>query len=914
MLTLEEIEARREVIGAATDLSALRDGLRRRNRRVQAGCPAVPGVKGMLTADGGVCPTDGGALIFDPYSAARHRCSRCGAEVTGERHEWWWAWHQHLWMGERIAEAASLSVLAGDDAAGRWAADQALTYAARYRDFPNRDNILGPSRLFFSTYLESVWLTNYLAGAFLLRESGQLSGEETDEISGLIEEAAGMIGEFDEGLSNRQTWHNAALAAAAVWFEDEALAQRAIEGPRGLVGHLVDGFGADGLWYEGENYHLFALRGYLIGLEWARLAGADLLEEASARDRLTAALLAPVKSALPDGSFPARCDARFGVSLAQPMYLESWERGLAWLSSDGRGREAASLGDWLRECYSRAAPLAERFDSYLHEAGEAPPARRGRSDLSWWMLSTMDPALPPPGARWAPESVLLEETGLAILRSGGAYSSLECGEHGGGHGHPDRLHLTLHAAGVHWLADPGTGSYVAPDLAWYRSTLAHNAPLLDGRSQAPGDAECEVFDVRGPWGWIRGAFGGLTRTTVLGPGQLIDIVESAGDREATLEVPWHAAGEIEVLSPGRWEPAAIAARFVADAERFIPAEPGAVSWRARSGDRMLHGVFDGGGEVLRASGPGRPGEVASHRFLLRRLAGRYVRLATVLSWEGPVQVHFAGSEIAVEGEDGRSVHRLTSEGWDVQDGSERVALRGARSRRLSAAGLLGHRVGQELWKYTPPAAKVPHLLHPPPLDGSLEGFRGTDPLLLDHEDQYRRTEAPYAGPDTFSAQAHLAWDEGALYLGVEVTQRAPAFRPVGAEPLRLDNDPDLIHADGLQCYLRLPDSPTVGWLVTPDPASQALQVRVITGPASTDEVRGAWRRTGDGYAMTLALSPGRWPPAPGDEPPRFDLLVNEMQSDRLRRAGQLIWTGGGGWAYLRGDRADPERFGILELV
>ena len=279
-----------------------------------------------------------------------------------------------------------------------------------------------------------------------------------------------------------------------------------------------------------------------------------------------------------------------------------------------------------------------------------------------------------------------------------------------------------------------------------------------------------------------------------------------------------------------------------------------------------------------------------------------------------MQARFAGSEIVVEGKDHRVVHRLTSEGWEVQHGSDRVALRGTRSRGVSAAGLLSHRVGQELWKYTPPVARVPHLLQPPALDGTLDGFPRVEPLLLDHDDQYRRTESPYAGPEVFSARAHLAWDESALFLAVEVTRDAPVFRPVDAVPLRLDNEPDLIHADGLQCFLRLQDAPTIGWLLSPDPASSALQIRGIAGPASPEAVRGAWRRTGDGYVVTVALSPGRWPPAPGDDPPRFDLLVNEMQPGRLRRAGQLIWTGGGGWAYLRGDRADPGRFGILELV
>jgi hypothetical protein len=46
----------------------------------------------------------------------------------------------------------------------------------------------------------------------------------------------------------------------------------------------------------------------------------------------------------------------------------------------------------------------------------------------------------------------------------------------------------------------------------------------------------------------------------------------------------------------------------------------------------------------------------------------------------------------------------------------------------------------------------------------------------------------------------------------------------------------------------------------------------------------------------------------------FDLLVNEMLPERERRSGQLVWSGGSGWVWLRGDRQDPSRFGELELA
>src|SRR5207248_2398901 len=128
-------------------------------------------------------------------------------------------------------------------------------------------------------YLESIWICNYVAAGVLLRECGALDDATARGVGQVADEAANLIGEFDEAFSNRQTWNNAALAAIAGWFEDDELARRAIEGPTGLLAHLMRGFGRDGMWYEGENYHLFALRGLLTGAAWAREAGVDVSAE-----------------------------------------------------------------------------------------------------------------------------------------------------------------------------------------------------------------------------------------------------------------------------------------------------------------------------------------------------------------------------------------------------------------------------------------------------------------------------------------------------------------------------------------------------------------------------------------------------------------------------------------------------------
>jgi hypothetical protein len=159
-----------------------------------------------------------------------------------------------------------------------------------------------------------------------------------------------------------------------------------------------------------------------------------------------------------------------------------------------------------------------------------------------------------------------------------------------------------------------------------------------------------------------------------------------------------------------------------------------------------------------------------------------------------------------------------------------------------------------------------------------------------------------------------------MYLMVQVTKPDLVFRPAGADPLLLDNEPDDIHSDGVQVYLAESDRADGGgshwgYLVVPDAKSSGVRAHGVAGTAGREkDVRGAWRKTNDGYCLTLSLD---WPEgllAHVGGRVGFDCIVNEMLPERERRVGQLVWSGGGGWVWLRGDRQDPERFGVLELV
>ena len=911
MLTAEELDLRRSDIESAPDLAALLERLVERAAPVIDRMPVVPKHKALLTADGGMCPEDGVRLEFDPWSPTLHRCSRCGKQFTGERHDRHWAYHQHLWLAERAAHLSAVAVFAGRDDAARRANELLQAYRG-YAEYPNRDNVLGPSHLFFSTYLESIWIGNYVAAAMLLREAGLLAEDTADVVSAVADEAAGIIGEFDEGLSNRQTWHNAALASIAVWFEDEELGSRVVEGGSGIVAHLLHGFGEDGRWYEGDNYHLFALRGQLLAMWWARLAGVDLLADQRLADRLATALRAPAETALPDFTFPARKDSRFGVSLAQPMYLEMWEIGLARV--DPSSERTAELWNWLAQLYRTPAPPAETFDSYLHEAGEPNPrATRTRTDLSWWALLEMLPAAPQITSAWAPKSALLTGQGLAVFRNGERYASLECGRLGGGHGHADRLNLIVHADSEYWLPDLGTGSYVARDLHWYRSTLAHNAPRLDGVSQAREDATCENFDRSGDWAWARGRFGQLTRTLVTGPGYLLDVVELAGTEDHTLELPWHLTGQVSVTPSGSWQPTDIDDEFAQKAERLAAQAGLPRVLRARGANATMSIYLPAEGDLLRAAAPGMPGSPEPATFYVIRARGKNLRLVSVLEptrGTGQVrEVRQKGATIEVETAAGVDRHGPTVEGWEVQTGTETRRLAGDRKDPAPFEPLV--RQDRPLLA-TGIAVQV---LEPPPLDGTLQGFDPTEPLQLDHEDQYRRSEEPYSGPEEFSASATVNWGDEAVYLAIDVIKSEVIPRNPQAAPLRLDNEPDEIQVDGIQVYFMLPPEDTVsGFLIVPSTEDGAVIVRGIAGYAGTaDAVQGSWAVIEGGYRLTLGITPPGWSGVRRGDQIGFDLLINEMQSERLRRAGQLVWSGGGGWVWLRGDRQEPSRFGRLEL-
>jgi hypothetical protein len=258
---------------------------------------------------------------------------------------------------------------------------------------------------------------------------------------------------------------------------------------------------------------------------------------------------------------------------------------------------------------------------------------------------------------------------------------------------------------------------------------------------------------------------------------------------------------------------------------------------------------------------------------------------------------------------GVDLHRRIVDGWQVDSPRGSVRLGGRRAPPQRFEPLISQ---QRPFVQHATACWVDA---PPSLDGTLDGFDLSEPLALDHEDQYRRSEEPYPGADQLSATAWANWDDQALYLAVAVAKPDVIFRSADAPPLRLDNEPDDIHSDGVQVYLiPAPDAAPRGALVVPEETEAGLRVQPTGGDAEPLDVSGGWSLTESGYLVTLAIRADAWPDRRrGDRVP-FDLIVNEMHPGRERRAGQLVWSGRGGWVWLRGPRQPRASFGELELA
>ena len=877
----------------------------------------IPREKALLSRAGGRCERDGANLEFDPFNPKSHRCPSCESVYAGELHERAWNTWYHLWLAERAVHAALLHHFVGAPKQTAFARNVLRRYADVYLDYPNRDNVLGPTRPFFSTYLESMWLLQICVAADLVEEAGDHAAADIVR-ERIVEPSCALIAGFNEGNSNRQVWNNVAMLASALLLRDKQRADEIVHAKSGIAAHLTHALLSDGTWFEGDNYHQFAIRGLWYAVAMCEANGIRLPSEAT--KAFERGVVATFISALPDFTFPSRKDSQYAVSLRQWRFAELAELGFA------RSRDE-QLGAALARCYESGHERHDtgRSRSTADAERNVPSSLLTRSDLGWRALLHALPELPelrPVAAR----SVHLTGQGLAIFRRpGDVFVAMDYGQSGAGHGHPDRLNLLLSHGDTRWLDDLGTGSYVDKTLHWYRSSLAHNAPFINGRSQAGADGRLTAYDERGDNGWVEAQFTDghvtLTRSLVVTPLYLIDELQWSAPHDTQVDLPWHAAAQrldremrpATLDGGGGLEDGFDFARNWSSAS-MNPDEP--VYLRADVDNRHLGMWLQSKGAALlyRAEGPGQPGG-KMRPFYMVRMRGTQGRLRSIVAWDKVGSLECEPDRLRMRQAGEQHTHIRTPTGWRLE------VIGAAGTTTTDLGGRIETKRPAQLAPDPKPRTRIRQASHfhgwwseLPPAD------RKRMYTVELGEKNYRRTEESWREAGSPSATVAVSAADNQLALFIDVRAANQRFAPADAVN-HFDNE----HADtmgaGVQVYVTTLKHKGK-WMLVPEIGSERVQVREIAGSAYPSTPVARWRPHVAGYELHVVY-PVKFLPAvdlKAFEPVACNhvdltVVVNDAVQGRDRRRGQLV-TGdaSGEFAYLRGDREDGSHTLHLDVI
>ncbi len=484
-----------------------------------------------------VCPTHGNRLLtgrqLTPWTW-EHRCnagnhlllgdpSKVETDFDGCRLQ-----TVHSENAATIRDAGLLYHLTGEKTYFEKARTLLLAYADKYAEYPlhtiRAEAKIGGGKIGSQSLDESTWLIPAVQGADLVW--AHLAEAERQHIATrlLLPAAKEVILPHKMRIHNIQCWKNSAVGLVGFLLNDPELLKAAIDDPQsGFRAQIAKGVQDDGLWWENAwGYHFYTLSAIWPLLEAARHHGIDLYDS-----RVKSMFDAPLNLAMPN--------------LVLPDFSDSHTVNLAGQSS----------------IYELA------FARYRDPRYAAILKKSNRTDTMALLFG--EDKLPNTAAA-AAKSANHPTSGNAILARGQAdqatWLCMRYGPHGGGHGHPDKLHFVLYAKGLIIAPDAGITSYGTPlHGSWYRTTLAHNTLIVDETDQKPATGNCLAFGSDNGVDFVMAEAGPVydgirfVRTAALvDEGVVIFLDHVKGPSPRTLDIAFHANGQWAHLPPGaKWE-------------------------------------------------------------------------------------------------------------------------------------------------------------------------------------------------------------------------------------------------------------------------------------------------------------------------------------------------------------------------
>jgi hypothetical protein len=417
------------------------------------------------------CPRHATELEFDPGQPYVHRCPVDGELLSGRRFDAAWRFGANLLLGRMAVLLALRWRLSGNARCLRRATAILTGYAERYPHYPvgsfHTAAGNGRGKATFQS-LDEATLIVQLARCYDLI-AADLCAQHRDTVESELFSRA--IAHIDENrfrrVHNIECWHVAAVAAAATVTGNDKAREQAVHGEFGFHYQIEAGTYRDGMWWEGSSsYHYYTVAALLTTAAFLRARDANW----QAPERFAAMLSSPLSLVLPDGRLPASNDCWASSSIygaachGVPPAAALYEMATGWWPEP-------QYRDLLATIYRRQPRDSE--EALLYGPDDVRPGNPAAGGLS----SLPSAVLPHAGFAMVRSDDALERQSLALLKYG---------PHGGSHGHPDKLALTLYARGRAAAVDLGSQGYgIHLHREWYRQTVSHNTVLVSGRAQPP---------------------------------------------------------------------------------------------------------------------------------------------------------------------------------------------------------------------------------------------------------------------------------------------------------------------------------------------------------------------------------------------------------------------------------------------
>ncbi|MEM7701577.1 MAG: alginate lyase family protein [Pseudomonadota bacterium] len=399
---------------------------------------------------------------------------------------------QHKRNFRAIYQGGQLYRLTEDEAYRDYVRDTLLAYAALYPtlgEHPAKANQYS-GRIFWQVLNDAMWLVHAVQGYGDIRDT--LSEVDRKRIDDDVFRRAARFLSIDSAatfdrIHNHATWATAGVGMTGYLLGDQDLVDRALLGTdkSGKAGFLRQAdllFSPDGYYTEGPYYQRFALLPFMVF--------ADAIERNEPARRIfehrDAILLKALRTTIQlsyQGYFFPFNDAIRDKSLRTAELYE----GVAIAYAQTRDPTLLSIADFQGRTV--LTPNGQRLSEDLAK-GLAQPF-----DFRSLLLSD------------GPDG---EQGAVAILRAGEGpkHTALiaKNSAQGMGHGHFDKLAWQLYDNGNEIVRDYGAarflnieakrgGRYLPENTTWAKSTVAHNAPVVDEKSHFDG----KVRDANARW-------------------------------------------------------------------------------------------------------------------------------------------------------------------------------------------------------------------------------------------------------------------------------------------------------------------------------------------------------------------------------------------------------------------------------